>query len=606
MRPKETLLMTSWRSWIAWPRSGIRTKTQSDASRSLPASDSGGWSLRLRLLAIVIGLLLPLVVLIIVQGLDRARREVADTREHLAQTARAAATPEQNILGAGEQILRALANMSDVRNATPACNKELTDALHGLSFFTNITRLDKNGTVICAAVPAALGISASSQPIWQEARAGSAFVVSGEILSRSTHQRVIAGMLPLRDGHGHFFGALAIGVDVRWLDYVVRANKLPDGSVVALFDRHGHIITSSRPLIAKALFARPEMFVIDANGSAKDARGDSWTYATAPVVGDNVFVGFAMREWSLLAPTYVNVGADFIIPLILILFTWAAVWIVSERQLTRWIVYLRRISEAYRGGHYMIRPVLDGAPSEFRLLGEALADMAGSIQERDRNLREAIAQKTMLVREVHHRVKNNLQIVMSLLSLQAGRLKDPAAQEALRQARARINALALVHRILYEIEDQNLVDIKRLVEDLAIQTHEGFGGDRSDIRIQVDAVQRKASGDVAVPLALFTVEALTNAFKHAFPPGRGGGTVSVSLQPAGDGQLRLAVEDDGVGFSQDELETSIGTQLIRTFGQQLHGKSAVRAVKGKGAVSEIIFPDPLNAEGDASTSSVVS
>ncbi len=99
--------------------------------------------------------------------------------------------------------------------------------------------------------------------------------------------------------------------------------------------------------------------------------------------------------------------------------------------------------------------MLDGAPTEFRLLGEGMSEMAAAIQERDRNLREAIAQKTMLVREVHHRVKNNLQIVMSLLSLQAGRVRDPAATEALRQARARINALALVHRILYEIEDQN-------------------------------------------------------------------------------------------------------------------------------------------------------
>ena len=548
----------------------------------------------MRLLAIVIGLLLPLVVLIIVQGIDRARREIVDSRVRLAQTASTAAGPEQNILASAEQILRALANMGDVRQATAECSNDLAEALHGLSFFTNISRLDAHGTVICAALPAAVGTSAAKQAIWPEALQSRDFVVSGEMVSPITHQRVVAGMLPLRNARGDFIGALAIGVDLRWLEFMERANKLPDGSVVALFNRHGHIITANRPDVAQSLFGDPANWSTaqGAIGSAKDAKDHSWTFATAPVVDRSVFVGFAMREWSLMAPTYVNVGADFIVPILLILFTWATVWIVSERQLTRWIVYLRRISEAYRTGHYAIRPVLDGAPTEFRLLGEGLSDMAAAIQERDRNLREAVAQKTVLVREVHHRVKNNLQIVMSLLSLQAGRLRDPAATEALRQARARINALALVHRILYEIEDQNTIDLKRLVTDLAEQTHEGFGGDRRDIRVTVDAVARTAPGDVAVPLALFTVEALTNAFKHAFTPETHGGTIHVSLQEFDSEKLRLAVEDDGRGFSEDELEMSIGTQLIRTFGQQLHGTSSIHSQKDKGTVAELVFPDP--------------
>ncbi|HEY2069752.1 MAG TPA: sensor histidine kinase [Rhizomicrobium sp.] len=541
--------------------------------------------------------LLPIVVLSVLQGVDRVRHEIAETRARLSETARAAATPEQNILGSGEQILRALANMGDVRNATADCNLDLADALHGLQFFTNITRLDANGVVVCSAVPAALGHNASTRAIWQEARESDSFVVSGELQSPATHQRIVAGFLPLHDGRGKFLGALAIGVDVRWLEFEMRAHKLPGGSMVALFDTHGNIITSTRPSVAHSLFGKPEAWSTSqgAIGSVRDSTGSSWTFATSPVIGNNVFVGFGMREWSLLAPTYVNIGADFGLPVLMIVLTWAAVWIVTERQLTRWIVYLRRISEAYRGGHYAIRPALDDAPREFRLLGGALSDMADSIQERDRSLREAVAQKTMLIREVHHRVKNNLQIVMSLLSLQAGRLRDPAAQEALRQARARINALALVHRILYEIEDQNTVDVKRLIEDLAVQTHEGFGGDRRDIRVDVDAVPRMASADVAVPLALFTVEALTNAFKHAFPDG--GGTVTVSLQPAQEGMLRLAVEDDGAGFSKDELETSIGTQLIRTFGQQLHGKASLTSEKGKGTVAEIVFPDPDFKDG---------
>jgi two-component sensor histidine kinase len=291
------------------------------------------------------------------------------------------------------------------------------------------------------------------------------------------------------------------------------------------------------------------------------------------------------------------VGTDFSLPFLMIALTWMAIWIATERQVTRWIIYLRRISAAYRSGHYAIRPALDGAPSEFRLLGAALADMADSIQERDKSLREALAQKTILIREVHHRVKNNLQIVMSLLNLQAGRLRDPAAQAALKQAQARINALALVHRTLHEIEDQSMVQIDRLLADLAQQTHEGFGGERRDLHIETDLVPRDVTGELAVPLALFTVEALTNVFKHAYRVR--GGTIRLSLQPAGANRLRLAVEDDGAGFDLDESDANVGARLIRTFGEQVHGTAEMRSEKGKGTVVDIVFPDPAIATPQA-------
>src|SRR5205814_748247 len=83
----------------------------------------------------------------------------------------------------------------------------------------------------------------------------------------------------------------------------------------------------------------------------------------------------------------------------------------------------------HRSGHYAIRPALQGAPAEFQMLGSALSGMADSVQDRDRRLREALAQKSILLREIHHRVKNNLQIVMSLLNLQAKQLQDSAAKD---------------------------------------------------------------------------------------------------------------------------------------------------------------------------------
>jgi two-component sensor histidine kinase len=552
---------------------------------------TSGWSLRLSLLLYVTLALFPIAVASMLQGIDRARHDVEDVRETLSATAREAATPEQNVLAAAGQIVRALSNLPDVREATPRCDQELAESLRGLAFFKNIAREDANGRIVCSADPSGIGVDASKRPIWKNIASRTEFVVNGDTISPRTHTPLIQGLLPLRDAKGRFIGALGITVDAGWLNYMVSASRLPSDSIVAITDQSGHVIAANDAAVASSIFVHANVAAHGDLHSAKDFQGQTWTFTTAPLLGSHVFVGFAMRESSLFRPTYIHVFADFILPFLMIALTWLAIWIVTDRQLTRWIIYLRRIAAAYRTGHYSVRPVLDDAPSEFRILGDALADMAAAIQDRDRSLREAVTQKTVLIKEIHHRVKNNLQVVMSLLSLQAAQLSDPAAQLALRQTRARINALALVHRILYEIDDQSSVNMKTLLEQLSEQTNEGFGGDRRDLRILVDAIPRTVSGDTAVPLALFAVEALTNAFKHAYPPGRGG-QIRVRLTSVEGGKLRLSVEDDGVGFQYEDVNASVGARLIKTFGQQVSGEASISSDKGHGTIVEIVFPDP--------------
>jgi two-component sensor histidine kinase len=200
----------------------------------------------------------------------------------------------------------------------------------------------------------------------------------------------------------------------------------------------------------------------------------------------------------------------------------------------------------------------------------------------------------VLIREIHHRVQNNLQIVMSLLSIQANQVRDPTARDALTQAQTRINALALVHRILNELEDQSTLDLRQLLEELSRQIAEGIGNTKH-VRVDVDVPHMVVSSNVAVAVALFTVEALTNIFKHAFPR-QARGVIRVKLKPDGEGRLKLSIADDGIGFSIDETGKSVGSRLIRTFGAQLGGVSSVRSEAGKGTVVELIFPDPALKE----------
>ena len=501
---------------------------------------------------------------------------------------------ENNVLAQAERTLRTVASFSEVRAMTRGCDYWLGVALATAPTFSNLSRLDANGNVVCSALPAARGRSAADTALFHSAMKSSGLVVSGETWSPILRRPVIAAMLPLRGTKGEFAGAVSIVLDVRWLDQLLRSRDLPKDAVLALFDRSDAVVASTDARVARPVFNHASLSPKDQDRlrSGVDSVGDAWTYATSPLIGNSVFVGFAMRENKLFGATRVQVTTDFLMPIFMIAIAWVAIWFATDRVVTQWIYYLRRVAAAYRSGHYAVRPALHEAPSEFRLLGEALADMAAAIQDRDRRLRDALDQKSTLIREVHHRVKNNLQIVMSLLSLQAGQLRDPAAREALMQAQVRINALALVHRILHEIEDQSTVDLKRLIEELALQVTGGLGGEASRLSVTTDVVPRDVTGDMAVPLALFTVESLTNIFKHAYPAGEGTGRIEVSLRDIGAGRLRLAVEDNGVGFDSENTGRSIGSRLIHTFGQQVGGTSAIRSNAGQGTIVELVFPDP--------------
>jgi two-component sensor histidine kinase len=210
------------------------------------------------------------------------------------------------------------------------------------------------------------------------------------------------------------------------------------------------------------------------------------------------------------------------------------------------------------------------------------------LRKRDRLL----LSKDATIREIHHRVKNNLQIVISLLSLQASRLKDPAAREAVEQARVRVNALALVHRMIYEIDRGGLVELKPLFAEIIEQLHRGFGGERRNLALKLDVPSWNAEADLAIPLTLFAIEALTNVYKHGFPEPAAVGTISLKLEQAAPGRLRLRVEDDGRGLANpDDQEESTGARLMEALGRQVGGDVVTRPRDGGGTIVELTFPD---------------
>lgn len=186
------------------------------------------------------------------------------------------------------------------------------------------------------------------------------------------------------------------------------------------------------------------------------------------------------------------------------------------------------------------------------------------------DLKDALEQKTALLHEVDHRVKNNLQLIASLLLLQTRQAKDAAVRQALNSVLERVNAVATVHRRLFQDEDVQRFDIAAFVRDL-VSDAVGASG-RTDIVVRLNLERIDIAAVKATPLALVINELLCNALHHAFPDGREGHIDIVIAREGAD--FRIEIADDGVGVMSDGDATApcFGLNIVRLLGQQLRAR----------------------------------
>jgi two-component system, sensor histidine kinase PdtaS len=195
-------------------------------------------------------------------------------------------------------------------------------------------------------------------------------------------------------------------------------------------------------------------------------------------------------------------------------------------------------------------------------------------------MRASLREKDVLLKEVHHRVKNNLQVISSLLNLQARRLTDPATREIFVESQNRVQSIALVHEKLHQSSDLSHVDFSEYTLTLLDGLFHAYDATERGISKTVDVGGARLTIDMAIPCGLIITELVTNALKHAFPGARRG-TVLVMLREEGD-DLYLAVEDDGVGMPAGDPSDrgSLGLELVLTFAEQLDAKMEITRERG--------------------------
>ncbi|MEI6673637.1 MAG: histidine kinase dimerization/phosphoacceptor domain -containing protein [Verrucomicrobiota bacterium] len=226
-----------------------------------------------------------------------------------------------------------------------------------------------------------------------------------------------------------------------------------------------------------------------------------------------------------------------------------------------------------------------------------LADLAwdiAQIKRGEEQLKNSLREKESLLKEIHHRVKNNLQIISSLLSLQSSQIDNPAAQTALRDMQHRVRSMALIHEHLYRSDSLASVNLSTYLAQLCQRLFRALVTESDHIQLHLEMTTVYLEIDQAIPCGLLVNELISNAFKHAFPNQRGG-EVWVDLQPLPDATgWRLRVADNGVGlppdFTMDHL-TSLGMQLVKDLTRQLGGQFEIGA--GPGVEFTLVFPNPL-------------
>jgi len=209
--------------------------------------------------------------------------------------------------------------------------------------------------------------------------------------------------------------------------------------------------------------------------------------------------------------------------------------------------------------------------------------------EAEERLKASLHEKEALLKEIHHRVKNNLQVISSLLALQARGVGDELTKKKFYESRDRIHSMALLHESLYQSDNLALINFPEYIRQLADHLFRSYGVTAERVRLRTDLDRLFLNMDTAVPCGLIVNELVSNSLKYAFPEGRSG-EVHLALHESLGRTARLTVADDGIGLSPEfdwTTARSLGLRLVRTLAQQLDGTLEVG--KGPGTSFQLTF-----------------
>lgn len=504
-------------------------------------------------------------------GFDEARD--ARRQRLMVESQEALDRVQQSLVGA-EMLLEAYA--PEIRAGK--CLEVFDRLAPVVPFLSSVTRFDRDGLAQCSSLTrSAVSIT---NPKWHEVlRLGRRSVRTEAFFGPVSQTWLFAVLRRVDDDRGNFDGSVSFSMRTEALAGLLVSPELPDSEEIALADEHGKVFSSQRFETLPGEMIRTAREGAAAKLTRSEGKdGRDYDLVVRPLGATGVYAVTSTYAPALFSEASLMPLRSFGVPIIAFSFTLLAAWLAVDNLVLKWLSRLQRRAAAYGAGHYRFRDArtVEDSPREIAELAFGLNLMAERISERDVSLRNALKAQEDAMREIHHRVKNNLQIVTSFLSLQARQLDDPEARQALAAARHRIDALSIVHQTLYQHDQLDTVQLKPFLEGLLEHLSGALGLDDAGIHLAWRIDAEEVRSDDAIPMALFLVEAVTNSMKYGFADRTG--TITVTMDRTQDA-LRLEVRDNGRGVdlagSAAVPSKGLGARLMNAFAKQLRATMTV-------------------------------
>jgi two-component sensor histidine kinase len=526
----------------------------------------------------------------------------------LARTQEAASESREVIRSAIGAARTLAVQVPALRTDRETCDTVMSKVVERSGTFAFAGYRDNDRGLICASGPAAGGgdESFTALPALDSTK--------DEVLMRPLEFlggiATLSVTVPVIDA-GRHLGTIWIAVPITALNTALSQTRKDvdlvlfrnDGDIVAtedLTDFRRSVLPETRSLQDLAATGQQTFRTLSREGKLRD-------FAVSPIVEGRVFVlgSWMPQDRGIDASAFRNAMALYF-PIIIWVIAVAVAYIGVHRLVLRNIRRLRGWMRDYASGSTTdfddVR--LDGAPEELEVLAESFRAMIRRLSEQDRRREEDLREKTVLLREVHHRVKNNLQLISSMMNMQIRGTDSLEAQRLLRRVQDRITALSAIHRYLYLARKLSTLRADKLLEDIIQQmvivgTLEESG---QHIRVSTELDPVEINPDQSVPLSLLATEAAMNAVKYCGVTDTGEAWINIALKSRDDGNLCLSIvnsrADGSGGDDTDEAGGSgLGSRLIKSFAMQLNGTLETRDLPHRYEL-HVVFPLAWHEENE--------
>ncbi|NAZ37412.1 sensor histidine kinase [Rubellimicrobium sp. CFH 75288] len=493
-----------------------------------------------------------------------------------------AVAPEAGMIREAQGLVAALARAIPVfRDDPAACDAALTAIADSMPHISLVAYVPADGRMRCAS-GAARGNFADN-PVFRtiiERRAPHIVVNADGPISLSS---ILVVSHPVAGPDAQMgFVSVSIPHDSLALATGQQAEIRPDPAQYAFvtFNRDGVLLTASTGLATAEHILPAGLDLSSLAGSAArtfdatTADGESRHYAVVPLIPGEVYALGSTPERPLRIAGW-PVAAPFLVIGLMWAGSLVVAWLAAERLVTRYMRRLARAIRAFASGSRVVAPLeMSRAPAEIRDVAQAFLRMTDTILHDEAELEDALHQKEVLLREVHHRVKNNLQLIASIMNMQMRRARNPETLELMQGLQERVMSLATVHKELYQTSGQADVRADELLADIVRQILGMASAPGRAFRVTTDFAPLHLPPDQAVPLALLLTEGLTNAIKYAAaPPGETEPHLALRFAKGPDGRAELEIRNSAgpAAPAAEPVGTGLGRQLLAAFAAQIGG-----------------------------------